>query len=110
MIIHPLRPVGHIVIFSPQVLLTKLSGNFRPSTSHMCNKKGWLPVVLDQYRGLQKFSAPPKNTLISKEENKESRIDIDPEYSSDSFCHIYKLLGHHYKMEKEKGDIACDPK
>ena len=69
-----------------------------------------MPVVLDQYGGLQKFSVPPKNTLISIAENKESINDKDPEYSSDSFCHIYNSLGHRYKMEKEKGDIACSPK
>ncbi len=67
-------------------------------------------MVLDRYMGLQKVSVPLKNTLISMEENKESRIDKYPEYSSDSFCHIHKSLGHHYKMEKEKGDIACGPK
>ena len=44
------------------------------------------------------------------EENKESRIDIDPEYSSGSFCHIYQSLGHHCHLEKEKGGIACGPK
>ncbi len=44
------------------------------------------------------------------EENNESRINIDPEYSSGSFCHIYKSLDHHYNLEKEKGNIACGPK
>ncbi len=44
------------------------------------------------------------------EENKESRIDIDPEYSSWSFGHIYKSLGYRCHLEKEKGDIACGPK
>ncbi len=44
------------------------------------------------------------------EKNKQSRIDIDPEYSSGSYCHIYKSLGHHYNFGKEKGDIACGPK
>ena len=53
--------------------------------------------------GHQKFSIPPKNTLVSMEENKETRIDIDPEYSSDSLRHIYKSLGHHYHLEKENG-------
>ena len=67
-------------------------------------------MVLGQFRGLQKFSIPPENTLILIEENKESIIDIDPEYSSDSFCHIYKSLGHHHCLEKEKGGIACGPK
>ena len=42
--------------------------------------------------------------------NKESRIDIDPEYSSASFGHIYKSLGHHYRLKKVKRDIACGPK
>ena len=67
-------------------------------------------MVLDQHRGLQKFSVPPKNTLISIEENKEPRIDKDPEYSSDSFWHIYKSLDYNNKLEKEKEDIPCDPK
>ena len=44
------------------------------------------------------------------EENNESRINIDPEYSSGSFGHICKSLDHHYDLEKEKGDIACGPK
>ncbi len=44
------------------------------------------------------------------EENKESRIDNDPEYSSGSFGHIYKSLGLQYHLEKEKWDIACGPK
>ncbi len=67
-------------------------------------------MVLGQYKGLQKFSIPPKNTLISIEENEESTIGIDPEYSRSSFCHIYKSLGHHYHLEKENRDIACGPK
>ncbi len=74
----------------------------------MWNKKD--PVVLGQYRGLQNFSIPPQNTLILMEDNKESEIDIDPEYSSSSFCHIYKSLCHCYHLEKEKEDIACGPK
>ncbi len=44
------------------------------------------------------------------EENKESKIYIDPEYSCGRFGHIYKSLGHHYHLEKEKGNIACGPK
>ncbi len=63
-------------------------------------------MVRGQYRGLQKFSITPQNTLISIDENKESRIDIDPKYSIGSFCLIYKSLDHHYHLEKEKGSLS----
>ncbi len=44
------------------------------------------------------------------EENKESRIDIDPDYSSDSFVIFtsHWAISDLYHLEKEKGDIACD--
>ncbi len=53
-----LRSVGQNVIIRTQTLLMYLSGNLRPTTIHLWNKKGWLPVVLNLYRGLQKFPNP----------------------------------------------------
>ncbi len=44
------------------------------------------------------------------EENEKSRIYIEPEFTSEYFCYIYKSQDHHDHLEKWKGGIACGPK
>ena len=67
------------------------------------NGKGWLPMVLGQYGSLQKFPIQPRNTLVSMEENKESRIDIDSEYSSGCFCLHLQFTGPSPSFGNRKG-------
>ncbi len=40
----------------------------------------------------------------------QTKIDIDPEYSRGGFCQfIFKSLGHHYHLKKERENVACGP-